>query len=81
MRKDTERTKPPACQRNRLRTMIHNRVRDKLAHQLSRMGATVDLERSAPLWTTRLKSARGEPGRFKLAHIDVGASRSGSRQQ
>ena len=40
---------------------IHNRVRDKLAQQLRKMerGATVDLERAAPQWTTTTKDEDG----------------------
>ena len=37
-----------ACKRSPWRTRIHDRVRDSLARQLRRMGATVDLERGAP---------------------------------
>ena len=39
------------CERSRWRTRIHDRVRDSLARQLRRMGATVDMERVAPQWS------------------------------
>ena len=59
-----------SCQKSPLRTRIHDRVRDCLAKQLRKMGATVDLERVAPQWS---KKYRGNDGidRIKTARIDV----------
>ena len=41
-----------ACQRNPCVSRIHKRVGDRLALQLRKMGATLDMERTAPQWTT-----------------------------
>ena len=48
MLKDEKGEHTLACQRSPWRTRIHDRVRDSLARQLRRMGATVDLKRVAP---------------------------------
>ena len=48
-----------ACQRSPWRTRIHDRVRDSLARQLRRMGATVDLVRVAPQRPKRYRDQNG----------------------
>ena len=57
--KDEKGDHPLACQRSPWRTRIHDRVRDSLARQLRRMGATVDLERVAPQWSKRCRDQSG----------------------
>ena len=55
------------------RTRIHDRVRDSLARQLRRVGATVDLERVAPQWSKRYRDQNGME-KIRLARIDVVAT-------
>ena len=56
-----------------LGTRIHDRVRDSLAKQLRRMGATVDLERVAPQWSKKYKDNEGND-EYRFARIDVVAT-------
>ena len=66
-----------ACQKSPWRTRIHDRVRDSLARQLLRMGATVDLEGGAPQWSKRHRHKNGAE-KTKVARIDVVATIPGS---
>ena len=68
-----------SCQRNPWRTRIHDRVRDCLAKQLRRMGATVDLERVAPQWSKKYRGNEGSD-KIKTARIDVVATIPGSNE-
>ena len=58
------------CQKSPRRTRIHDRVRDCMAKQLRKMGATVDLERVAPQWSKKYKGNDGSE-RIKTARIDL----------
>ena len=59
--KDEKGDRTLACQGSPWRTRIHNRVRDSLARQLRRIGATVDLEESRTSDTeTRVAGKRSE---------------------
>ena len=62
-----------SCQKSPWRTRIHDRVRDCMAKQLRKMGATVDLERVAPQWSRKY---RGNDGceRIRTARIDLVAT-------
>ena len=68
-----------SCQKCPWRVRIHDRVRDCLAKQLRKMGATVDLERVAPQWA---KKYNGQDGveRIRTARIDVVATIPGSNE-
>ena len=68
-----------ACQRSPWRTRIHDRVRDSLARQLRRMGATVDLERAAPQWSKRYRDQNGTET-IRVARFDVVATIPGSNE-
>ena len=68
-----------ACQRSPWRTRIHDRVRDSLARQLRRMGATVDLERVAPQWSKRYRDQSGTE-KIRVARIDAVATIPGSNE-
>ena len=65
-----------SCQKSPWRTRIHDRVRDCLARQLRRMGATVDLERVAPQWSRKYRDSNGTD-KIKTARIDGGRYDSG----
>ena len=67
------------CQKSPWRTRIHDRVRDCLARQLRRMGATVDLERVAPQWSKKYRDNNGTD-KIKTARIDVVATIPGSNE-
>ena len=69
-----------SCQKCPWRTRIHDRVRDCLAKQLRRMGATVDLERVAPQWAKKYKGNDGIE-RIRTARIDVVATIPGSNER
>ena len=68
-----------SCQKSQWRTRIHDRVRDCLARQLRRMGATVDLERVAPQWSRKYRDSNGTD-KIKTARIDVVATIPGSNE-
>ena len=68
-----------ACQRSQWSTRIHDRVRDNLARQLRRMGATVDLERVAPQWSKRYRDQNGME-KTRVTRIDVVATVPGSNE-
>ena len=68
-----------SCQKCPWRTRIHDRVRDCLAKQLTKMGATVDLERVAPQWAKKYKGNDGIE-RIRTARIDVVATIPGSNE-
>ena len=68
-----------SCQKSPWRTRIHDRVRDCLARQLRRMGATVDLERVAPQWSRKYRDSSGTD-KIKTARIDVVATIPGSNE-
>ena len=74
MLKDEQGDHTLAGQRSPWRTRIHDRVRDSLARQLRRMGATVDLERVAPEWSKRYRDRSG------IARIDAIATIPGSNE-
>ena len=67
------------CQKSPWRTRIHDRVRDCLARQLRKMGATVDLERVAPQWSRKYKDRNGTD-KIKTARLDVVATIPGSNE-
>ena len=58
---------------------MHDRVRDSLARQLRRMGATVKLERVAPKWSKRYRDQNGME-KNRVARIDVVATIPGSNE-
>ena len=68
-----------ACQKSPWRTRIHDRVRDSLARQLRRMGATVDMERVAPQWSKLYRDASGTE-KIRVARIDLVATIPGSNE-
>ena len=68
-----------ACQRSPWRTRIHDSVRDSLARQLHRMGATVDLERVAPQLSKRCRDNNGTV-KIRVVRIDVVATIAGSNE-
>ena len=67
------------CQKSPWRTRIHDRVRDCIARQLRKMGATVDLERVAPQWSKKYKDSNGAD-KIRTARIDVVATIPGSNE-
>ena len=69
VRKEDE-LKTLAYQRYPWGTIITNRVGDRLARQLRKMGATVDLERTAPQRTTTTQDENGN-SRSKFAQIYI----------
>ena len=79
MLKDEKGDHTLACQRSPWRTRIHDRVRDSLARQLRRMGATVDLERVAPQWSKRYRDQSGT-AKIRVARIDAVATIPGSNE-
>ena len=77
MMRSEERDHTLACPKNPWGPRIHDRVRDSLAKQLRRMGATVDLERVAPQWSKKNKHNEGSD-EYRVARIDVVATIPGS---
>ena len=73
MMRSEERDHTLACPKNPWGPRIHDRVRDGLAKQLRRMGATVDLERVAPQWSKKYKYKEGND-EYRVARIDVVAT-------
>ena len=62
-----------SCQKSPWRKRIHDRVRDCLAKQLRKMGATFDLERVAPQWSRKYRGNDGYE-RIRTARIDLVAT-------
>ena len=64
------------CQSSPWRTRKHDRVRDSLARQMRKVGATADLERATPQWSRRYMDELGAD-KIRVARIDVVATVQG----